>query len=315
MDVLIIDESSMVGLPLFSKLLQAIDSKTIKHVIFLGDKNQLSSVEEGYVFASLINQRKGNNHDLFSFTGIDNISELRVSKRNSGDIGALTYEVLHQDMDKVQKILSDSNAIKLAKPTFNTILKHYLHSTSLNEYFETAQQFEIGGEKLLFEKFNRQSLLCLTNVGILGTLNLNQQIEKQIKLRFSTMNIWYSGRPVIILQNDYSLSLNNGDIGICVCINNQAWVLFEDGRMFIPEVLPSNQLAYAISIHKSQGSEYEHVNIVLPTGDEHNMCSRELLYTAVSRAKKSINLFSSSATIRNSIKNVISRNTGLIYIL
>ena len=314
-DILIIDESSMIGLPLFSKLLQAVNHKTIKHIIFLGDKNQLSSVEEGYVFASLIQPRQDTSPDLFNVTTPANISELRISKRNSGDIGVLTNAVLHQDMDKVNQILASSNSIKLQKPAFNNVVKYYLNSEVLNEYFIQVEQFKIGGEKQLFEKFNQQSLLCLTNIGILGTLNLNQQIEKQVKLRLCTTNLWYTGRPVIILQNDYSLSLNNGDIGICIVNNNQVWVIFEDGRMFIPEVLPSHQLAYALSIHKSQGSEYEHVNIVLPTGDTHNMCSRELLYTAVSRAKKSITLFSTQLTIANSIRNVLSRNTGLVYLL
>ena len=112
-DVLIVDESSMIGLSLYAKLLNAIDYNKIKHVIFLGDKNQLSSVEEGYVFASLVeNTCNLFNRDLFNqFDEIDNMSELLISKRNTGDIGVLSKAILTQNIAQVEHILDNSHMI------------------------------------------------------------------------------------------------------------------------------------------------------------------------------------------------------------
>jgi exodeoxyribonuclease V alpha subunit len=124
---------------------------------------------------------------------------------------------------------------------------------------------------------------------------------------------------VIILQNDYSLELFNGDVGICVVREDKISVIFENGREFIPEVLPEHRLAYAITIHKSQGSEYQQVSIVLPelnqdaAGD--NLLTRELIYTAVTRAKESVTLFSHEDTIFRAIARQTSRNSGLSYLL
>jgi exodeoxyribonuclease V alpha subunit len=298
LDILIIDESSMVSLPLYSKLLEAIDSHTIRHIIFLGDKNQLSSVEEGYVFASLISP---NSHDLFTDHG--NISELIQSKRSSNDIGNLTKAVLNNNLDIIKSMLDNSDNIKLYKPKLNTILDNYLNSQSLNDYFISVQSDTTN----IFDKFNRQCILCLTNVGILGSYNLNLQIEKHIKQKLATIDTWYSGRPIIILKNDYALGLNNGDIGICVIKDGIIQIIFEDGRAFIPEILPKFDLAYAISIHKSQGSEFNHAYVVIPN----TKCSRELLYTAVSRAKNHLTIFSTNNIIKEAIANPTIRNTGL----
>ena len=299
-DVLIIDESSMVSLPLYSKLLEAIDSNTIRHIIFLGDKNQLSSVEEGYVFASLITPNS--THDLFS-NHSNNISELSQSKRSSGDIGVLTHAVLKNNLHEINSIIETSQNIKLYKPKLNTIVDSYLNLDSLNDYLDSLATGTVN----IFHKFNRQSILCLTNVGLLGTINLNLQIEKHIRQKLSTIDVWYSGRPIIILKNDYTLGLNNGDIGLCVVTDGVAKILFDDGRSFIPEILPKYEVAYAISIHKSQGSEFNHAYVVIPNAK----CSRELLYTAVSRAKNFLTIFATKDIIKEAITNPTIRNTGL----
>ncbi len=297
LDILIIDESSMVSLPLYSKLLEAVDSHTIRHIIFLGDKNQLSSVEEGYVFASLITPSK--HPDLFTNDG--NIGELVQSKRSSNDIGVLTKAILDNNLDMIKLMLDNSGNIKLYKPKLNTVLDSYLNLESFNDYLTSAQSNTTN----IFDKFSRQCILCLTNVGLLGSYNLNLQIEKHIKQKLATIDIWYSGRPIIILKNDYSLGLNNGDIGICVIKNGVIQIVFDDGRGFIPEILPKFDLAYAISIHKSQGSEFNHAYVVIP----YTKCSRELLYTAVSRAKKFLTIFSTLDIM--AVANPTIRNTGL----
>lgn len=320
-EILIIDESSMVGLALFSKLLNAIDYANIKHIIFLGDKNQLSSVENGYVFASLIagGESGGKDYDLFTSNNyyyLDNISELTISKRNTGDIEILSTAILNNNLAQLEQVVTNSSTITLINPSMGNILKYYLTGSerSLKDYLDYILANEVCDYGTLLAKFNQQSLLCLTNVGLLGSVNLNVQIEKKIKGVLNTRGLWYTGRPIIVLENDYSLGLFNGDIGICIVESGRAHVLFDSGKKFIPEVLPKYQLAYAISIHKSQGSEYDTVNIVLPqmmAQDELTLLSRELIYTAVTRAKKAVNLFSTLPIIFQAVNKIVQRNTGL----
>ena len=191
---------------------------------------------------------------------------------------------------------------------------------SINNYLEFLSNWDHLDYNELFKEFNRQSILCLTNVGILGSININEQIEKIIKHKIVLTNDnWYIGRPIMVLENDYSLNLHNGDIGICIIDNGKKVIVFDDGKKLLSDALPKYQLAYALSIHKSQGSEYEHVNIVLPdnmlTTNQTNICSRELIYTAVTRAKRSITLFSSKDMLKKSIKNTTIRNTGLKYLI
>ena|GEM_PF-945862 len=364
LDVLIVDESSMVSLPLFSKLLQAIDTNKIKHVILLGDKNQLSSVEEGYVFASLVNAPNIGKH----------VTSLVTSNRSNMDIGNLANVVQAEDIVEFNLLLRDSRLHgndKNSAPTCHPraggdLLKNNANSTniksykaklsdlfdkqlfakldnSLSQYFKYIMQADLTDIRQLFEEFNRQIVLCLANVGLFGTIYLNAQIEKKVKYMMTDINNninsaevaydlftvnevpktlisqysneWYTGRPIIILENDYSLELFNGDIGICIVADGKPHVVFENGRKFIPEILPKYQVAYAITIHKSQGSEYEHVNLVLCDNSGidgmNELLSKELVYTGITRAKTSVSIFAGDKVLSHAIGNKTLRNTGL----
>jgi exodeoxyribonuclease V alpha subunit len=312
-DVLIVDESSMIGLPLFSKLVEAINCDAIKHVIFLGDKNQLSSVEEGFVFATMINILRMN-----IYTQNTNIAELTISKRNSGDIGVFAKAILQSDIKTMVHSLTNVHDIKLFKPNLKDYLSYmFEQSTSFINYINYIINTNNSNNRAtcdeLFTLFYKQITLCLTNVGPLGCDSLNQYIDKMVKQKINGVNKWYTGRPIIILENDYTLSLFNGDIGICMIKNGKTIIVFSDGKEFIPEILPRFNLAYALTIHKSQGSEYENVNVLLYSLNTNNeMCSRELLYTAVTRAKKTVTIFAEQAVVLESAKNITKRNTGLL---
>ena len=322
-DVLIVDESSMIGLPLFSKLLDAIDYSKIKHVIFLGDQNQLSSVEEGYVFASLVNlqieQENCSPKDLLDFMRYRTLaSDLRISNRNNAKITTIAAAVLAGDSRLLLHRLAQYD---LLKPLImQELLQSILHNEyGVINYLHRIQQnltsYSADEVKQLFAQFNQQSNLCATNNGFFGAVNLNQELEKLIKLQFSLKDEWYSGRPIMILQNDYSLDLFNGDIGICMIIDKQIKVLFENGKSFIPEILPKYSLAYAITIHKSQGSEYQSVNVILSkasTSASAMLLSMELLYTAITRAKTVVNIFTDKDVLVRALENKVTRSSGLI---
>ena len=341
-DVLIVDEASMISLPLFYKLLSAIDHDNIKHVIFLGDKDQLSSVEEGYVFASVIEHyTKHHQEDLFNNKVV---SYLHNSNRNQGQVSELAKLIiqgeakqavaklsdqLNQDIQVKNAILSDiihdlfnmnsgeTNPINLA--TYVSYIQR-LNQTQLKPT-EANNLLTIIAE--LFVMYRHLSILCFANHGQFGIDNLNLQIENKIKQQLQVTNTWYTGRPVIILENDYQLGLYNGDVGICILNAGQPLISFSDGRSFIPEALPHNQVAYAITIHKSQGSEFEQVAIILSPdiADSdgkilpYEFISRELVYTAVTRAKTRLVIYSGEKTLLNAIKTKTARNTGLNWLL
>lgn len=341
-DILIVDEASMISLPLFYKLLVAIDYTSIKHVIFLGDKDQLSSVEEGYVFASLIEYyTKHHQEDLFNNKVA---SYLHTSNRNQGHVSELAKLIIQGEaklaLAKLKDPLSNEVQVKNAVLTyimqdlFNTndgeagkvsLAGYVAYMQELNQLF-MEQNYTCNVSDILpelFKKYRQLSILCFANHGKFGINNLNLQIESRIKQQLQVTNIWYMGRPVIILENDYQLGLYNGDIGICVLHSGQPLIGFSDGRSFIPEALPRNQIAYAITIHKSQGSEFEQVAIILSpdildldgSTRPYEFISRELVYTAVTRAKSQLVIYSGEKTLLHAIKTKTSRNTGLNWLL
>lgn len=329
-DILIIDESSMIGLPLFSKLLAAVDPEKTRHIIFLGDKNQLSSVEEGYVFASLVNhgisfgtglkpETAFFQPDLFSqgFTGESSLwlSQLKHSNRNFGDVSTLAQAVLAENPELALNILQNSPQVTI-RPVNIAVLMHELFAKdrALADYirFISHKDYETYEISRLFAAFNRHTLLSIVNNGKFGIDNLNLLIEKKVRQLLATNSTWYNGRPVMILSNDYSLGVFNGDIGICQIRNEQAYIMFANNRELIPEVLPSHQPAYAMTIHKSQGSEYQEVSIVLPELSETaNLASCELVYTAITRARSGLQVFAEPEVLQNAIQTKLERNSGL----
>ncbi|MFN8769366.1 MAG: exodeoxyribonuclease V subunit alpha [Neisseriaceae bacterium] len=323
-DILIIDESSMISLPLFYKLLLAIDHQKIKNIIFLGDKNQLSSVEEGYVFAMLVEKNKSVVSDLF--TSVFNISELISSNRNLGEIAQFAGFILNNDIDQIIKIIRNDSAIK-ARNNSNfkkIIIDLFDNDSPLVNYIRIIEEIvnltstidDIEVSKLLFKEFKNFAILCAVNNGVLGVNNLNKQIETVIKNKFVINREWYTGRPILVLENNSALGIYNGDVGICVIVNGKPIIIFEDGKKFSPEIIPKHQLAYAMTIHKSQGSEYNHVYIILPNIVDQNktVLTRELLYTAITRAKADIVLYTQFETIIFMIKNKTKRITGIAYL-
>lgn len=329
-DILIIDESSMIGLSLFSKLLAAINPERTRHIIFLGDKNQLSSVEEGYVFASLVKpaplissisrteSQQLLQPDLFSIEPVDSsnsmVSELIISNRSSGEVAQISSAILAGNIIAVGDLLEKGRQVQLKPLEMNQLMAELFKADSCwNQYANFLKNCdETTDISALFAAFNQQVVLSAINSGFFGVNNLNLIIEKRIRQQLITTSEWYFGRPIMILSNDYALGLFNGDIGICQVYEERFIIVFQDGRKFIPEILPRYQLAYAITIHKSQGSEYNNVSIVLPEIENlEEVYSRELIYTAITRAKNTVTVFSSFSSLKKIILNQLERNTGL----
>jgi exodeoxyribonuclease V alpha subunit len=174
------------------------------------------------------------------------------------------------------------------------------------------------GYEQVFADFNSFRVLCAIRHGHRGVEGINAAAEQYLtKKGYDCLSkIWYPGRPVLITRNDYSLDLSNGDIGICLADPAdgvlKVWFERPDGtlRNCLPYRLPPCETAYALTIHKCQGSEFDEVLVVLPE-HENRILSRELIYTAVTRAKKRVLMATTKEMLQQALARRIDRFSGL----
>jgi len=171
----------------------------------------------------------------------------------------------------------------------------------------------------IFERFSRFRVLCALRDGPYGSGFLNAAIEGILAREghITPGRPWYEGRPVMVTRNDYGLRLFNGDIGIALADPESAGALrvffpAPDGAMrrFEPYRMPEHETAFAMTIHKSQGTEFDRVLLVLPEGDA-RVLTRELLYTGVTRARRRVDLWAGEAALRAALSRRIERVSGL----
>ncbi len=297
-DWVIVDEASMVDLSLMSKLVDAL--KPGANLVLLGDKHQLASVEAGAVLA-----------DLTSALPAQTV-ELQVSHRFHGAIKALADSVNQQQAQAAWAVLQQDSfeCSVLREDLLNFMV------AQVEQYFTLVAND--ADFVTLFTEFSRFQVLSATRSGDYGVVALNQRLERKlVQLRTIPHDGWYPGRPVIILQNNPALRLYNGDIGLCLPDpkqNNRLMVFFQraDGQVhsYLPARLPPCESVYAMTIHKSQGSEFDEVLIVLPDYDT-PLLTKELLYTAITRAKTKIKVFSQANVFLAATQRKIERVSGL----
>ncbi len=336
-DVVIIDECSMMDAALFAKLLDAIGPKT--KLILLGDKDQLASVEAGSLFGDLCQSQQMLN--LFSsekalfINSFISKSENKISIEN---INEKTNHPLFEHVIELRKshryndqkgigkfskaiIKNDSDIIKI-------FFKNEDEQVSIDtSYSETIfQNFVLGYEEFIGEKDIKKALKKLSNLRVLcavregehGVRSVNLKIEKylQQKRLINLSSIFYKNRPIIITKNHYDLNLFNGDVGIIRADENgeiKAW--FENNennlKSYSPAFLSSCETVFAMTIHKSQGSEFNEVMVILPDSTDIPILTRELLYTAVTRAKSNVFIQASEEVILQSAKAFVKRSSGI----
>lgn len=316
-DVIIIDEASMMSLFLFYQLLQAIDDKHIKHIIFIGDVNQLPSIDVGNVFQKLI-ERYPPIVSVLDINLRSNVSVIELSTQ----ILAKSYINFLQVIDKFDNlVLQDLEMNILIKRLFSVIepsYNNYLKFITLLQAQEDISEAEI---ERLFNLYNDFIVLCLLNVGQYGVDSINDIVQQMI-LHFLGKSIvnnnkidGYIGKPIIIARNHQQLGLYNGDIGIIVKHNSIYCAVFidGDGYKFYPlEMLPQYNLAYVITVHKTQGSEFNNILLVIPefkTQDKTSVeiYNNQMLYTAVTRAKHGVTICSGDEQVRYMIEHSYHR--------
>lgn len=298
-DVVVVDEASMVDLALMSKLVDALHSSA--RLILLGDKDQLASVESGAVLSELTESLGGNT------------VLLTKSFRFNSTIRDLAEAIKNNDPQRAWQLLEDKkiNTVQRCTNQIDSLLTEGY--TTFRKFIESAE-FEISAT--LFREFSRFRILCGTRGGKRGVDTINNHIEQRIIAAHGFADTWYPGRPVIISRNDYTLGLFNGDIGICLEDKEdgvmKVWFENEDGslRSFLPYRLPEHTIAYALTIHKSQGSEFDDVVILLPEEDT-AVLSRELIYTGVTRAKNAVWILAEQNVFFTAVSRKTERFSGL----
>ncbi|VFP86513.1 exodeoxyribonuclease V subunit alpha [Candidatus Erwinia haradaeae] len=340
-DVLVVDEASMIDLSMMSFLITALPYHT--RVLFLGDRDQLTSIEAGSVFSDLC-YRADNYYSssraeqLFRLTGCklikqianranligDMICVLTKSyrfKRSSG-IGQLALAVNNGQVHCTEKILNGtfSDVCRIAircQADYQKLVENC--SEGYSSYLSLLHSGAKPNQVLT--AFRCFQVLCAVHNGLFGVIELNKRIENMlhqvglISKGFPVMQKWYIGRPVMIMSNDQDMKLFNGEVGIVMEDNDhqmKVWFLLSDGSITAVQTcfLPLHDTAFAMTIHKSQGSEFDHTIVILPN-QIIPVLTRQLVYTAITRAKKKLTIYSEKLIFESAVRACVSRQSGL----
>ncbi|MEX1011207.1 MAG: exodeoxyribonuclease V subunit alpha [Balneolaceae bacterium] len=310
-DLIVIDESSMMDLTLLWRLFRACHPKC--RFIFLGDRDQLSPVEAGDLFSEIC--RNSDNRfspELGKLLGLsfsvpvkltgpnqvlnDSIVVLERNYRygNRSGIGKLSRAIRRGDGSEAAELLKKQPVSDLEHLEFGHSEKDYLFL-----YREVARRVESSSTcapARLMKVWSESIILAALRNGPHGTVALNYWIEEKLfrERVIRPVGGWYNGRPIIITRNNYSLGLFNGDLGVCmkgedgkyrVCFPSSG----EELRQFPVHRIGEFEPAYVLTVHKSQGSEYDSVTLMLPP-DHVPLLNRKLIYTAVTRSKNRFRL-------------------------
>lgn len=333
-ELVIVDEASMVDQALMSKLMDALLDDT--RLILLGDKDQLASVEAGSVMGDLCAIEKNSLSHKFA----NSLSKIGVDlpeRYVSDEPQLLTDHIIL--LTKSYRFEGDSGIAKLAgainrgddAEVLNTLkseeypeVRFALDSPEghLGNILETIVSSHVEGiinaptPEDAFDVFSRFKILAAHRRGPRGVEQLNQGIERMLQQKgiISGYQNWYPGKPVIINENDYTLGLHNGDTGVCLMDGNGQLKIYieQDGELepLNPSRLPDHNLAYALTVHKSQGSEFDRVMVVLPDHIS-RIVTRELLYTAVTRARNEVIIAGRSNILSKGVQSRLKRTSGL----
>jgi exodeoxyribonuclease V alpha subunit len=335
LDLVVVDEASMVDLPLMARLLAAMPRDA--HLILLGDKDQLASVEAGMVLGDICGSGPLNRFSPALCVQLqalgaaelspapdatvpiaDSVVVLEKSWRfdSRSGIGALARAVNNGDADQALTVLAadDQGDVELAPPVseqLDTLIAERL----LPVY---RQVLSSADPQAALTAFNRVRLLCAVREGPMGVYRVNQRIEQTLAREglIDLVTDTYAGRPVMITTNDHAQRLYNGDIGLVLPddANGGALRVFfataEGLRSILPSRLPPHETVYAMTVHKSQGSEFADVVLVLPDNDS-RVVTRELVYTGISRARERVLLLATPEHLQLAIERRVVRASGL----
>lgn len=344
LDVLVVDETSMIDLPMMAKLINALKPET--RLILLGDQAQLASVEAGAVLGELAQfVTQPYSHEQATYlqatTGYkvegsdcsnpirDCLCHLTESRRFDKDSGIgklaefiqkgkaddglelfehypqeLHFNALNDESDAVNQV------VKSAVENYRTFLKMLDDLRKQKIDPNAKNELGISYAEAIQAQFNSVRFLTALRNNNLGVENLNKEIALALReeklLWFRNEQDWYIGKPIMITENDHNVRLYNGDIGLCLA-NGKVWF---GNREVLTSRIPAHEPAFMMTIHKFQGSEFKHTVMVLPT-EVNPVLSRELVFTGVTRAKKELTVFADEKIWKTAIRQTVKRQSGL----
>ncbi len=337
-DVVIVDEASMIDLALMAKLIQAVPASA--RLILVGDKDQLASVEAGAVLGDICGGLQANDSkdtaegskEKPDFGGGDHetgigahIVMLKKNYRfdaNSG-IDALGSAVNAGDVARSLALLERNAKRDIALRPFSS-RKDMEVALERLVIEKIAPAFSVHDARKALQQLNALKILTPLRKGPRGVQALNHWVE-QILVRHGVVEPlqasateWYSGRPVMITTNDYYHNLFNGDVGIAMDNPTDRppmlQVIFPDQKQGLktlaPEQLPAHETVYAMTVHKCQGTEFDSIVLVMPDADI-PLLTREMLYTAITRARKRVEIWGCADLLKKAIPRRIRRASGL----
>ena len=309
LDALVVDECSMVDLPLMNRLIAALPDGC--RLILLGDTDQLSSVEPGSVFSDLC--AAGNGSPLAPC-----IVRLTRSHRFAPDrgIGLLAAAVVRGDAGAVLATLDDHRDDHTERqPLPDAAAFDRFAAACADEWSEHIETLRAAPAAA--PAFPARRVLCAHRRGPFGVGRFNRLVERRLRARGVLENdAFYVGRPIIVTRNDRPTGLSNGDTGIVVSGAGRRQVWFPElgavGERFLlsPSRLPEHESFFALTVHRAQGSEYDEV-VFIPGDPESRVCTRELFYTAVTRARRKVTVLADADSVRATVQRTTSRSSGL----
>jgi exodeoxyribonuclease V alpha subunit len=302
-DVIVVDESSMVSLTMMTRLVEAV--RPDARLVLVGDADQLASVDAGAVLADLVS----------GFAGADDqpVVRLRTTHRFGAQIGALAAALRDGSGDAVMAALrAGSGEVQYVEDEDPTpVLKPHV----LEAARAVRSAAELGRAEAAVAALDRHRLLCAHREGPYGVRHWNRQVEHWLAEATGDplYEEMYVGRPLLVTANDYGLGLYNGDSGVVVREGEERRAVIGTSRglvQFATSRMSDVETMFATTIHKSQGSQAEEVTVLLPPEDS-RLLTRELFYTAVTRARQKVRVVGSERAVRAAVERRAQRASGL----
>ncbi|WP_077099639.1 exodeoxyribonuclease V subunit alpha [Mycobacterium terramassiliense] len=306
-DVIVVDETSMVSLTMMARLLEAVRPDT--RLILVGDPDQLASVEAGAVLADLVEGLTAR-HDV-------RVAALRTPHRFGESIGALAEAIRIGDADRVLALLRAGGEhiewVDSDGPTDR------LRGVLTGHALRVREAAVLGAAEVALATLDEHRLLCAHRRGPYGVSQWNRQVERWLSEETGqpVFSDWYVGRPLLVTANDYGLKVYNGDTGVVVAGPDGSQDALRaviagatETLDFATSRLSDIETMHAMTIHKSQGSQAAEVTVLMPPEDS-RLLTRELFYTAVTRAKVKVRVVGAEASVRAAIERRAVRASGL----
>ncbi|HSV38991.1 MAG TPA: exodeoxyribonuclease V subunit alpha [Nocardioidaceae bacterium] len=327
-DVVVVDEASMVSLTLMARLVEALPDDA--RLLLVGDPDQLASVEAGAVLGDLVRRpapasaaslddlvamlpaEADEIDDAVARTGVVTLTKVHRVDEGAADITTLARAINAGDADLVLELLESGSGVELLEGDDLGEVRSDVVTAGL----ALSQAARAGDGRRALVELDRHRVLCAHRLGPFGVASWGRQVEEWLREAdpsYGQGGLWYVGRPLLVTSNDPILQLYNGDTGVVVEHDGQPRAVFARGSE--PKAIATNRLAevttvHAMSVHKSQGSEFERVTVVLPEPTS-PLLTKELFYTAVTRAKQHVRVIGSEEAVRTAVGRRIQRASGL----